>query len=118
MPAKKPTPAAALPSPFADPSAITREETPSRADARTGAGTRVRAYTRPGESAQVPAAVGRHVDTEARAVAAAAARLAQRREALAAAVAAARASGVMDDHIQAWLVVAGLSPAEVGEAMA
>lgn len=115
----KPKPAGALPSPYANPSAITREhpapDQPPQLPADAPA--RARAYTRRGVNAQVPAAAGRNVDTAARALVAALARMHERQDALAAAIAVARASGVQDKDIRARLVIAGLLEADVQEAL-
>lgn len=116
MTSHRPTKAGALPSPYADPTPIVRTDPP--ADGRVPARPHARAYTRPEADTQVPPAVGRHVSAAALAVKAAQARLARRRDALAAAVAAARASGATDEGIRAQLIVDGLDGAEIDAALA
>lgn len=116
----KPRPAAALPSPYANPSAITRDQPgPDQPPhALADAPAHARAYTRAGANAQVPAAAGRNVEAAGRALVAALAKVQERQDALAAAIAVARASGVPDKDIRARLVIAGLLEADVQEALA
>lgn len=107
MASTRPKPVGALGSVFTHPSPVTRDEDdgdPTRAGARASAGN--------------GAVTGRDVEVAARAVAAAITRLEERRAALAAMVAAARAAQLSDAIIRSYLVVAGLEPADVDAAMA
>jgi len=105
--------ATALPSPYTDPSPITREDPASRTGADADA--RPRAYTRARVDPQ--GGTGRDVEVAALALAAALQRVRERRDALAATVAAARAGGVGDTTIRAHLVIAGLPESEADDAL-
>lgn len=110
MASTAPKPAKALASPFDRPSPVVRKTPrpapPSRTPARTRARTKTTAVT------------GRDVEIGARAVVSAIDRLAERREALRAVVAAARASQLSDAVIHANLVVSGLDQADIDAALA
>jgi|KBSSwiStaDraftv2_1062776.scaffolds.fasta_scaffold264063_2 hypothetical protein len=107
MTSAKPKAVHRLASVFERPSPVTREVPPAAA---TGAGPR----TREGDGTDP----GRDLTLAARAVVVAIARLAERREALAAVVAAARASELSDDMIRSHLVVNGLGADDVDAALA
>ncbi len=109
----RPKPAADLGPLYADPSAPTREPEGLRAGA--GAHPRARAYTRPRANPQEGA--GMDLEVAGRALVAALKKVGERRDALAACVAAARAVQVVDEEIRARLVVAGLPEADVTAAL-
>jgi len=109
MASTKPKSVRALASPYEHPSPVVRGSTADDL-------TRARAHAREGNGGP-PTVTGRDVEVAARAVVAAITRLAERREALAAMVIAARASQLSDAVIHGYLVVAGLEPADVEAAL-
>lgn len=114
MPSRPAKRASALPSPLTQPSPITRDDPGEVVRARAHA----RAYTREGVDAQVPAIMGKSVETAGQALAAAMARVGERRTALVAAVAAARAVGVPDAMLRARLLITGLDQADIDDVLA
>lgn len=114
MPSRPVRRATALPSPLANPSPITRDDMDGVGRVRA----RARAYTGGGAATQVPAIMGKSVETAGQALVAALVRTEERRTALAAAVAAARAVGVPDVELRARLLIARLDQVDIDAALA
>lgn len=108
MASNKPTPASV----FVTASPVTRDDL-TRAGARPGPHAGNGGPPAAGEDTMT----GRALGLAARALLVAIGKVADKREALAATVAGARASQLSDEVIRAHLVVAGLDPADVDEAM-
>lgn len=113
----RPRRATALPSPFDKPSPVTRDEEEEGTPAGSHARAHARASTRSGLDVQVAALASQQVQITGLTLAAALARVDERRASLAAAVAMAREAGVPDASIRARLVIAGLVDEDVAEAL-